>query len=550
MVASAAMALVGDRDGVDLVVVGDVYTVDAARSWAEAVAIRGDRIVAVGTERAVRERVGPAREVITGACVVPGFQDAHIHAAFAGRILRNVNLDDLTMREEYLERIAAFAGAHPELPWIVGGGWYNTVFAATGWPRRQDLDAVVPDRPVFLMNTETHAAWVNTRALELGGIDTATPDPWDGYLVRDPDGSPTGCLQEGAAYTFWANVVPRESVEGWMDSLRIAQRRLHGLGITGWQDAWVEPDLLRAYRALDDAGGLTMRIVAALWWDRHRGPEQIDDLVEARAWGSGGCVRATTVKIMLDGCPESCTASLLQPYEGTFGHEHDRGIQFVDADALIEAVLRLDALGFQVHMHALGDRAVRSALDALEHARAANGPNDLRHHVAHLQLPDPADVPRLRALGVVANIQPVWAQPDDVTETMTKPRVGERAARLYPIGDLRRSGAVLCFGSDWPVSTPDPFEQIEVAVTRQAPGSPDGDVLDATQRIDLPSALAAFTRGSAYVNHDDDAGSIVEGKRADLVVLDRNPFAGPTHEIGRTEVSGTVASGRVVFERA
>jgi hypothetical protein len=335
-----------------------------------------------------------------------------------------------------------------------------------------------------------------------------------------------------------------------MDSLRIAQRRLHGLGITGWQDAWVEPDLLRAYRALDDAGGLTMRIVAALWWDRHRGPEQIDDLVEARAWGSGGCVRATTVKIMLDGCPESCTASLLQPYEGTFGHEHDRGIQFVDADALIEAVLRLDALGFQVHMHALGDRAVRSALDALEHARAANGPNDLRHHVAHLQLPDPADVPRLRALGVVANIQPVWAQPDDVTETMTKPRVGERAARLYPIGDLRRSGAVLCFGSDWPVSTPDPFEQIEVAVTRQAPGSPDGDVLDATQRIDLPSALAAFTRGSAYVNHDDDAGSIVEGKRADLVVLDRNPFTGPTHEIGRTEVSATVASGRVVFERA
>jgi hypothetical protein len=546
------MALVGDRDGdgADLVVVGDVYTVDAARSWAEAVAVRGDRIVAVGTERAVRERVGPAREVITGACVVPGFQDAHIHAAFAGRILRNVNLDDLTTREEYLERIAAFAGAHPELPWIVGGGWYNTVFAATGWPRRQDLDAVVPDRPVFLMNTETHAAWVNTRALQLGGIGTATPDPWDGYLVRDPDGSPTGCLQEGAAYTFWANVVPRESVEGWMDSLRIAQRRLHGLGITGWQDAWVEPDLLRAYRALDDAGGLTMRIVAALWWDRHRGPEQIDDLVEARAWGSGGCVRATTVKIMLDGCPESCTASLLQPYEGTFGHEHDRGIQFVDADALIEAVSRLDALGFQVHMHALGDRAIRSALDALERARSANGPNDLRHHVAHLQLPDPADVPRLRALGVVANIQPVWAQPDDMTETMTKPRVGERATRLYPIGDLRRSGAVLCFGSDWPVSTPDPFQQIEVAVTRQAPGSPDGDVLDPTQRVDLPSALAAFTRGSAYVNHDDDAGSIVEGKRADLVVLDRNPFAGPTHEIGRTEVSGTVASGRVVFERA
>jgi predicted amidohydrolase YtcJ len=531
------------------VLVGDVYTVDAARSWAQAVAIRGDRIVAVGTERVVRERVGAAREVVRGACIVPGFQDAHVHAAFAGRILRNVNLDDLPTKGDYLARIGAFALDHPDLPWIVGGGWYNPVFADTEWPRREDLDAVVPDRPVFLMNTDTHAAWVNTRALERGGIDAATPDPWDGYLVRDADGSPTGCLQEGAAYAFWANVVPPEPVEGWMDSLRLAQRALHALGITGWQDAWVEPDLLRAYRALDDAGELTMRVVAALWWNRHRGPEQIDDLVEARAWGSGGGVHATTVKIMLDGCPESCTASLLHPYEGTFGLEHDRGIQFVEADALNEAITRLDALGFQVHQHALGDRAVRNALDALERARTANGPNDLRHHVAHLQLPDPADVPRLRSLGVVANVQPVWAQPDVMIGTMTRPRIGGRAAHLYPIGDLRRSGAVLCFGSDWPVSTPNPFVELEVAVTRQAPGSPDGDVLDAGQRIDLPAALAAFTRGSAYVNHDDDAGTIEEGKRADLAVLDRNPFAGSVHEIGRTGVLATIAAGRVVYER-
>jgi len=535
--------------GADLIVTGDVFTADAARRWTEAVAVLGDRIVAVGTEREVRERITGSPPVLSGACVVPGFQDAHVHAAFAGRILRNVNLDDLGTKDAYLERIGAFARAHPELPWIVGGGWLNVVFGTDG-PRREDLDAVVADRPVFLMNTDTHAAWVNSEALARGGRTAAWPDPWDGYAVRDPDGSPTGCLQEGAAYTFRSEVVPRDGVEDWAEAIRVAQRELHALGITGWQDAWVEPDLLRAYRAVDDAGELTARVVTALWWDRHRGPEQIDDLVGARSWGTGGNVHASTVKIMLDGCPESCTASMLDPYEAPFGQAHDRGIQFVEAEALREAVVRLDALGFPVHQHALGDRAVRSALDAVEAARAANGPNDLRHHVAHLQLPEPSDVPRLRPLGVVANLQPYWAQPDPMTVTMTEPRIGARASRLYPIGDLRRSGAVLCFGSDWPVSTADPFAEIEVAVTRRGVGEPeDAPTLDASQAIDLPVALAAFTRGSAYVNHDDDAGTIEEGRRADLAILDRNPFGGTTSEIARTQVLATVAGGRIVFER-
>ena len=333
-----------------------------------------------------------------------------------------------------------------------------------------------------------------------------------------------------------------------MASIRVAQEYLHALGITGWQDAWVRPELLAAYRALDDAGGLTMRIVTALWWDRHRGPEQIDELVEQRSWGTGGRVDADTVKIMLDGCPESATGSMLDPYEGAFGQVHGRGIQFVEGDALAEALVRLDALGFQVHQHALGDRAFRSALDAVEAAREANGMNDARHHIAHLQLPDPVDIPRLRPLGVVANIQPFWACPDPATETLTRPRVGERADRLYPIGDVVRSGAVVAGGSDWPVTTPDVFREIQVAVTRQVVGDgPDAPVLDESQRITLAHALAAFTRGSAYVNHDDDAGTIADGKRADLALLDRNPFAGPTHEIAETKVTATIASGKLVY---
>lgn len=533
--------------GADLVLVGDVYTVDAARSWAGAVAVKGGRIVAVGSEGEVRERVGSATDVVTGAMIVPGFQDAHVHAAFAGRILRNVNLDDLHTKQEYLERIRSFAESHPDLDWIVGGGWYNPVFGDQG-PDRRDLDALVPDRPMFLMNTDTHAAWVNTKALELGGITAATADPWDGYYVRDADGMPTGCLQEGTAYTFLAEVVPRDKVEDWVGALRVAQRELHALGITGWQDAWVEPDLLRAYRALDDDGELTARVVTSLWWDRHKGVEQIEHLVNQREWGTGGNVHAGTIKIMLDGCPESCTGSMLSPYEGRFGEQHGTGLQFVDAEPLAEAVVALDALGFQVHQHALGDRAIRDALDAVAAARRTNGWNDLRHHLAHIQLPDLADVPRLRELGVVANLQPYWAQPDPMIEEMTKPRVGERAARLYPIGDIRDSGAVLCFGSDWPVTTANPLLEMEVAVTRQVPGKPDAGVLAAEQRIDLQTALAAFTRGTAYVNHDDEAGTIAEGKRADLAVLDRNLFAGPPAEIGQASVTMTIAAGRVVHE--
>jgi predicted amidohydrolase YtcJ len=376
-----ASAAVSER--ADLIVLGDVYTVDAARSWAKAIAIRGDRIVAVGSEADVRERVGDTAEVISGACVFPGFQDAHIHAAFAGRIRRHVNLDDLHSLADYQDRIAAHAVAHPDDPWIVGGGWYGPLFGEDG-PHRRDLDAVVADRPVYLMNTDTHAAWLNSRALELAGITAATPDPWDGYYVRDPDGTPTGCLQEGTAYAYWAEYVPADSVEDWTASIRVAQEYLHALGITGWQDAWVEPTLLRAYRSLADSGELTARVVASLWWDRHRGMEQIDAFLEQREWGSGGNLDAGTIKIMLDGCPESATGSMLAPYEGHYGEEHGRGIQFIDEDVLREAVVRLDALGFQVHQHALGDRAVRTAIDAVEAARAANGWNDNRHHVAHL----------------------------------------------------------------------------------------------------------------------------------------------------------------------
>jgi predicted amidohydrolase YtcJ len=536
----------------DLILVdADVWCGDAARRWAKAVAIGGDRIVAVGTDDDVRDLKGPGTQVLSlaGKAVVPGFQDSHIHPAYGARNLLNVNLDDLHAREDYLARIKAVADANPGLDWIVGGGWYSPVLAATGGPRREDLDAIVPDRPVFLMNSDVHAAWVNSRALEAAGLSADSPDPWDGYLVRDPDGSPTGCLQEGAAYTVLREVIAQPSGDQWKAYVLRAQQELHALGVTGWQDAWVEPALLRAYRDLADEGSLTMRVVASQWWDRHQGMEQVDGFVERREWATGGILDANTIKIMLDGCPESCTASMLEPFEGAFGERHGTGIQFVDDETLHQALVALDARGFQVHQHALGDRAIRSGLDAVEAARTANGPNDARHHLAHIQLPHPDDVPRLRRLGVVANLQPYWSQPDPAIEQLAIPRVGERAARLYPIGDLVRSGAVTCFGSDWPVSTPNPWLELEVAVTRQVPGEPDSEPLDASQRIDLATAMSAFARGSSYVNHDDDAGVIAPGLRADLAVLDRNPFDRQRGAIGETQVEMTLAAGRVVFDR-
>jgi predicted amidohydrolase YtcJ len=534
---------------VDLALTGaDVYTVDAARRWARAVAVRGDRIVAVGTVDEVRDLIGPSTVHLhlPGRMVLPGFQDAHIHAAFGGRNLLSLNLDELATKERYLDAIAAHAAEHPDLAWITGGGWYGAVFGEAG-PRREDLDAVVPDRPVFLMNTDVHGAWVNTRALEAGGVSADTRDPWDGYYVRDADGSPTGMLHEGAAYSFAASVVPRTDAATWRESILLAQAALHAFGITGWQDAWVEPDLLAAYRSLDDEGELTARVVASLWWDRHRGLEQIDDLVALRDQGANDRVDARTVKIMLDGCPENGTAAVLRPFDGHVGEAHGTGIAFVDPDVLPEAVTRLDALGFQVHMHALGDRALRMALDAVTAAQAANGRRDARHHVAHLQVTDPADLPRLRELGVVANMQPYWAQFDPAMRELALPALGEeRLSRLYPIGTIARSGAVLAFGSDWPVSTPNPMLELEVAVTRVSPAGRDGEPFAPGERIPLPAAIAAFTRGAAYVNRDDEAGSLVPGMRADLAVLGQNLFEGAP--IGDAQVDVTIASGEVVYE--
>jgi predicted amidohydrolase YtcJ len=536
----------------DLVVLGDVYRGDAVRGWSGAIAVRGDRIAALGTAAQVREHVGPGTRVVeaAGKVVLPGFGDSHIHAPFAGRNRLNLFLNDVAGREGYLAAIKAYADAHPERPWIIGGGWAMEYFPG-GTPDKADLDAIVPDRPVFLFNRDVHGAWANSRALEIGGIDATTPDPSDGRYERDAAGVPTGMLHEGAAYSFNDIHVPLPDLAEWRAAILNAQAYLHSLGITSWQDAWVTPATLEAYAALAAEGALSARVVGALWWDRHRGLEQIADLVEQRERGAGGRFFPTTVKIMTDGVLENYTGALLQPYcDGCGGHTENTGLSFIDPGLLATAVTDLTGLGFQVHMHAIGDRAVRSALDAVEAARLAHGPHDLRHHIAHLQIVQPEDVPRFRALDVVANCQTYWAQLEPQMTELTVPFLGQdRVDLMYPFGDLARAGTVLAMGSDWSVTTANPLLQIEVAVNRVGPENRDVAPFLPDQRLTLADAVAGFTSGTAYVNHDEhDSGSLEVGKRADLVVLDRNIFDLGSGPVGDARVELTVANGRVVHD--
>lgn len=542
-----------DRPGpADVILAGGrVQTHDAARRVADAIAVRGGRIVAVGAARGVRALAGPRTRVIelAGRLVLPGFQDAHVHPPIGGLARLRCDLHERHGLETYLRIVRDYAGSHPDEAWIRGGGWHMPDFPG-GTPRREDLDRVVPDRPVFLHNRDGHGAWVNTRALELAGISERTPDPIDGRIERDTAGMASGTLHEGAMRLV-ERLLPPDTPADLERALRLAQTYLHSLGITAWQDAWVTPQVLDAYRALAGRGELSARVVAALWWERDRGSEQIDELIERRNRAEIGRLRATSVKIMQDGVLENFTGAVLEPYLDRDGEPTaNRGISFVDPEALKGHVARLDAVGFQVHFHAIGDRAVREALDAIEAARQANGVSDGRHHIAHLQVVHPDDLPRFRALGVVANAQPIWAFHGAQMDELTIPYLGpERSGWQYPFRSLRRAGAALCMGSDWSVSSANPLYEIEVAVNRVATGSRDAPPFLPEERLDLPTALEAFTIGSAYVNHlDEVTGSLEVGKAADLVVVDRDLFAPGAGPIGDAKVQLTMVGGAPVFE--
>lgn len=547
---------------------GTVHTVNHAQPTAEAIAVKSGRIMAVGADADVRSFAGPKTQVfdLSGKMLVPGFQDAHVHPPSGGVQMRRCNLDAKDDRESYLRTIRTYADANPDEPWIRGGGWAMAAFPG-GTPVKEDLDTVVPDRPVYLTNRDGHGAWVNSKALEMAGITATTPDPVRGRIERHPDGSPTGTLHE-SAMDLVVRLMPAFDEEELRAGLLEAQRYFHSLGITGWQDAIVEEQQwgrsLGTYVRAAGRGELTARVVGALWWRHDEGLEQVERLIALRERaGSPGRFRATSVKIMQDGVLENFTGAMVDPYLDpcTAGEEchHDpnaRGNSNVDPELLNQAVTRLDAEGFQVHFHAIGDRAVREALDAVEAARKANGANDLRHHIAHIQVIHPEDLARFEALNVTANAQPLWAAYDDQMVELTIPFLGpERTAWQYPFASLKRSGARLAFGSDWSVSSPDPLKEMEVAVNRtlRAWAGPvanplAGDTFFPDERLSLAESIEAFTLGSAYVNHMDDVtGSIEVGKLADLAVADRDLFEDEAL-IADAEIVMTMIEGEVVYD--
>lgn len=535
----------------DLVFVnGPVFTAGPSRSFTRALAVTGERITAVGDEATVSESIGAGTRVIdlAGRMLSPGFQDAHCHPGSSGLDLLRCSFEGCASAEDAIAYVARYAADHPERQWILGGGWHQTWFPR-GCPPKEALDAVVPDRPVLVYNADGHGAWANSLALSLAGIDASTPDPPDGRIERNRDDQPQGTLHEGAAGAVEL-LTPESTAEEVRAGLLAGQEYLLSKGITAWQDAHVDEETHLAYRHLAGSGELIGTAVGALWWHRSLGLDQIDEIEQMRSEPLGRYL-PTTVKLLLDGVVENFTASMLESYlDDTGNPTGNTGIDFIEPDRLREIVVELDRRGFSCHFHAIGDGAVRSALDAVEAARLGNGWMGTRHTICHIQVVHPEDIPRFRRLGVVANAQALWAQEGDDQRVLTMPYLGvERSRWQYPFGSLLRSGATLAMGSDWGVSSADVMAQIDTAVTRSNHDEPDVGPLNGNERITFLDALAGFTAGSAYVNHREDvSGTLAVGMLADLAVMDRDPMS--SGHIRDASVAMTVVGGRVVHEEA
>jgi predicted amidohydrolase YtcJ len=519
-----------------------------------AIAVRDGRVVAVG-DKALAAR-GRAKEVrdLDGLCAIPGLQDAHVHPVMAGTDLLGCHLQDCTSADQYAPALRSWLDSNPAEEWLVATGWHTTHFPNDRPPAAADLDRVSTERPIFFRNADGHSAWLNSAALGAAGITTAA-DPPGGRIERDQHGEPTGLLHDGAMELV-TRKLPPPTTETRLQGLLLAQQHLHAFGITGWQDALVGPalglpDPEQAYLLAAEQGLLTARVAGALRWDPDRGPEQVEELVSRRSATTRPNYVPTNVKFFIDGVPEAGTSALLAPYccAGPAGQDFGVGPTYYEPGYLNSVVTRLDAAGFGVHFHALGDRSLKDSLNAIEAARRANGLSEFRHQVAHVYLCDDEDLRRFAALGVIANLQLYWASGGEQA-TSIEPFIGpRRARRQFPFRDLLQHGAALAAGSDWPVTSPNPWHAMHVAVHRLLPGL-DDEPLVPDQAITPAAALNAYTRGSALANGDRAGGLLVVGARADIAILDRHPLRGPDQDLGSVTTVAAYAAGRSVFEQS
>jgi predicted amidohydrolase YtcJ len=528
---------------------GTIWTADAANPRAEAVAVRDGRIVFVGSAADVEALVGSGTEVVDlqGRMLLPSFIDTHLHPTSGGIELSECDLNGSTSRQEVIDRVADCARRSPEAPWVRGGGFDLPLFAG-GSPSRELLDSLVPDRPAFLSSADGHSAWVNSRALEIGGVTAATADPPpDGVIVRAANGAPQGTLRE-SAMRLVSRHLPELSAEEVRAGLKRGLDLASSYGITTVHEASASEAFVAAYRSLDDDGLLNARAVIALGIDSDRGTAQVAELADRRDRYASRLVRPVAAKIFLDGVIEGQTAALLDDYEDRPGW---RGELNMTPDSLNALVAALDDAGFKVHVHAIGDRAIRVAFDAFEAQRARDGGAGPRHVMAHIQLFDPVDIPRFAELGVVPSFQTLWFFADGYITDLTEPRLGpERSRWLYPARSVLETGAIFAAGSDWSVSTMNPLPAIEVAITRRDPALDEGPSWIPEERVDLETMLVAYTRNAAMAGDmEGETGSITMGKSADLVVLDTDLFAIPPERISDAQVDLTLFEGRAVYRR-
>jgi len=546
---SALLSVAACVQPADSVVINaKIYTVNPKQPWVEALAVRDGKIVAVGSARDIAAYRTPATRVIDaqGRLVLPGFTDCHIHFMEGSLGLLHVDLNGAATVAEIQKRVNEYATAHPREPWILGMGWTYPTFAPSGMPDKKYLDAVVPGRPVYLEAYDGHTSWANSKALAAAGITRATTDPANGKIVRDAQGEATGALLE-AAGDLVSSVAPKPTRDERLAALRKGLHEANRFGLVRVHSAGGDFEWLDLYDELRRAGDLTVRQYIAYFLDPPElTPAAIEKIEQARHTYTGDWISAGAVKTMLDGVVEAHTAAMLGPYSDD---DNLTGKLFWDPAKYKAAVAELDRRGFQIFTHAIGDRAVRLALDAYEAARDQNHTQDARPRVEHIETITAADIPRFGSLGVIASFQPLHAYPDDDTLKIWARNAGpDRASRAWVWHSIAASGGRLAFGSDWPVVTLNPWPGVQTALTRQTDeGVPPGGWLP-QERLSLEAAIHGYTLGAAIAGRREKTeGSLEPGKLADLIVLSQNLFDIDPHQIGRTEVVLTMVGGKVVY---